>query len=72
MGYSDNIAEALVEAPEDASDKSLAGLGEALAEFKTKAHRSYDGVRRQPFANKLVGAIEEAIDIRAMRHEEVN
>jgi hypothetical protein len=60
MTNSDTIAELLFEILSDAPDDKANLLFAALEDFKTKTHRSYDGVRKQAFSRKMVDAMEEA------------
>jgi hypothetical protein len=60
---------ALIEAPLEEQQELFA----ALDEYRTKYFRSYDAVRKQPFARKLLGAIDDVareIDYR-MSGEEI-
>ena len=60
MSMGEKISEALfaclIESPEEHQRK----LFEEIEEFKTKYRRSYNGVRRQPFACHIIDSIEEA------------
>jgi hypothetical protein len=61
---SDKIAEVLFDALIETPDEQLGALRAALEEFKQNYHRSYDGVRKQPFCRKMIDAIEEAYSYR--------
>jgi hypothetical protein len=60
----DKISEALFNALTTCERGDLAELEGTLKAFKETFHRSYDGVRKQPFARKLIDAMEEAIEMR--------
>jgi hypothetical protein len=60
MSKSDRIADALFECVRNAPHEEQAELFAALEDFRTTYFRSYHGVIKQPFAAKLVRAIEEA------------
>lgn len=57
---SDAIASALFHALIDAPDADAEVLFAALKDFRDTRSASYRGVRNQPFADRLVNAIEEA------------
>ena len=56
----DRISEALFDALVDSDDNALTELYGAIDEFRMKHPHAYHAVRKQPFARKLIDAIEEA------------
>jgi len=59
--YGDVVAEILRDMVSEASDELVLNLANALNEWQDKAGRSYQNVRTQPFANKVLNAIDEAL-----------
>ena len=57
---SDDIAEALLDCIMEADEDTRAKLFSALHAFRSDPGRSYFRVREQPFARKLIDAINEA------------
>ncbi len=62
MTSGDRIAAALHDALFDCDGGSLALLHDEIITFRQTYPRSYEGVKKHPFARKLLEAIEEAIE----------
>lgn len=57
---SEKIADALTSALLESDEYARNELFAELRAFRTTYRRSYDGVKKQPFARRLIDAIEDA------------
>jgi hypothetical protein len=60
---SDKIAEALLDALMTAEADEMQALTVEVREYKAKYPPTWRRIREQPFARKLIDAIEEAIEL---------
>ena len=60
ISRSDNVMEALFDVILEAPDYDRNKLFDAMKTFREEVSRSYAAVRKQPFARKMIDAIEDA------------